>query len=121
MKSGVAPIFVIRLFLTVSALAAVMLPCRGDEAALTPPAWTPQQKASFDALDRALARFDALLARDDDPRHQAATRTILDGLQKRRDALRAGFDQAKYDDLRTEVNLQYQRLAAWMAPPAVPR
>lgn len=84
------------------------------------PAWTPQQQAAVDTLDRALARCEALLAQDDDVAHRAATRAMLDDLEKRRAALRAAFDQAKCDDLRTEVILEYHRLAAWMAPPAVP-
>jgi hypothetical protein len=81
---------------------------------------TAPQKVSLDSLDRAFARFEALLARDDDAQHRAATQIKLDGLKQRRDALQGAFEQSKYDDLRTDVNLAYQRLAAWMAPPLSP-
>lgn len=115
----IAAAFVFRGIFAAVALGAAVSPSRGDDPAPAPAAWTPQQKASLDALDRAIARFDTLLARDDDARHQAATRAVFEGLKKRRDALRDAFDQSKYDDLRTELNLEYQRLAAWVhAPPA---
>jgi len=118
------PPLILRSLLAVAALGAVLRPVRGDgdapAPALPPPAaaLTPPQQASFDALDQALARFGALIARDDDAHHQAAARAALDGLKKRRDALRAAFDQAKFDDLRTELKLEYHREAAWMAPSA---
>jgi hypothetical protein len=114
----------LRLILATAALGALARPSHGDApaaAAPTLPAWTPQQKTSLEILDRAIARFDALLARDDDARHQAATRATLDGLKQRRDALRLAFDQSKYDDLRTELSLEYHRLAAWVGPaPSAP-
>jgi len=85
-------------------------------AAESPP--SSLQKAALAALDRAVAKFEALLVRDDDAKHRAATQAVFDDLKKRRDALRAGaFDQAKYDELRVDLNLEYQRLAAWMAAP----
>jgi len=82
-------------------------------AAPAPPA-TPG-RAELAALDRVLARFAALVARDDDARHQAAARAVLAGLQARGAAVQAAFDQAKYDDLRAELNLALQRQAAWLA------
>jgi hypothetical protein len=99
------------------AAAAGALPARGDAPGPDPSALTAPQRTSLAALDRTIARCEALLARDDDRRHQAATRPVLDGLEKRRAALAEAFDPSKYDDLRSELNLAYQRLAAWMAPP----
>ena len=29
----------------------------------------------------------------------------------------AAFDQGKYDELRFDLNVEYQRLALWLAPP----
>ena len=103
---------------TAPALAAAA--SQAEEPAPALAAETPQQKASLEALDRALARFEALLARDDDAPHQAAARSVLGGLKQRRDGLRAAFDQSRCDDLRAELNLAYQRQAAWMAPARVP-
>jgi hypothetical protein len=122
------PVSVLRPVLASLALGAGLCSARGDETVRPPAAvapappgtWTPQQKASLEVLDRALARFDQLLARDDDTRHQAATRGILDGLKRRRAALRASFDQGKYDDLRTELDLEFHRLAAWVGPATAP-
>jgi hypothetical protein len=120
MKPGMGSAFVLGSIVAVAVLIAVAPPSRGDEAASLAPVLTPQQNASLAALDRALARFDALLARDDDARHQAATRAALDSLRKRRDGLHHAFDQSKYDDLRIDLNLAYQRLAAWMTAPLTP-
>jgi hypothetical protein len=117
---GLPPLLALRGLLVAAALAAAGTPSRGADPAPAPAAWTPQQKASLEALDRTIARFDALLARDDDARHQAATRSVLDALKQRRDALRTAFDQSRCDDLRAELNLAYQRQAAWMTPAREP-
>ena len=121
MKSGSRPALLLRLLLVPAAAGLALAPARGDAptaaaVAAAPAPLTPGQKTALEALDRAVARFDTLLARDDDARHQAGARAVLDALKKRRDALRLTFDQAKYDDLRTELNLEYQRQAAWQAP-----
>ena len=79
-----------------------------------------ERKASLDILDGVLARFAALLAKDDDAAHKAATQAKLDEFKARRDALRQDFDQGRYDELRVDLNLEYQRLASWMAPPKTP-
>ena len=78
------------------------------------------QKTALDTLDGVIARFDALLAKDDDASHKAATKVVLDEFKERRAALRRTFDQARYDELRIDLNLEYQRLASWMAPPTSP-
>jgi hypothetical protein len=85
-----------------------------------PPALTQQQKDALAVLDKGFTRFDSLLAKDDDARHHADEKAIIDDLKKRVAALRASFDQSKCDDLKTELILDYQRLAAWMAKPLNP-
>jgi hypothetical protein len=88
--------------------------------ASAPTTITPEQKAALDVLDGVIVRFDALLAKDDDSAHHAATKARLDEFKQRRDALRAAYDQTRYDELRVELNLEYQRLASWMAAPKTP-
>jgi flavin-dependent dehydrogenase len=119
MKSGPRPALLRRILLVLAAAGLALAPVRGQGSGPAVSAAAPVtelQKKALEALDRAIARFDSLLARDDDARHQAAARAVLDGFKKRRDALRDAFDQSKYDDLRTELNLEYQRLAAWVGP-----
>jgi len=99
-------------------LAAPSLSLRG--ATEPPPAYTAEQKTALDVLDGIIDRFDKLLAKDDDPAHHAATKARLDEFKVRRDELHSAFDQSKYDELRVDLNLEYQRLASWMAPPKTP-
>jgi hypothetical protein len=120
MKRGGRPAFVCGWVLAAVATIAVAPSSRADNAPAASSALTPQQTASLAALDRAFARFETLLERDDDAGHQAATRAALATLKKRRDALHGAFDQSKYDDLRTDLNLAYHRLAAWLTPPLTP-
>jgi hypothetical protein len=85
-----------------------------------PPALTQQQKDALAVLDKGFTRFDSLLSKDHDARHRADEQAVIDDLKKRVAALRAAFDQSKCDDLKTELILDYQRLAAWMAKPLNP-
>ena len=85
-----------------------------------PPGYTAEQQTALDTLDRVIARFAALLGRDDDARHKTATAAVLDGFRQRRAALGQTFDQSRCDELRVDLNLEYQRLASWMAPPTTP-
>jgi hypothetical protein len=110
---GIAAIGWAALVLTATGVPAV----RGE----TPPTTTSvpaAQTAALDSLDRALTRYEALLAKDNDPAHRAAARRMLEGFQQRRDALQAAFDSSRCDDLRAELNLEYHRLAAWISSPA---
>jgi hypothetical protein len=86
----------------------------------TKPSLTAEQAVALRALDAALDRFAALARQDDDPPHRAATEEVLRTLQERRTAIVATYDQARLDELRSDVNLEYQRLASWMAPPRIP-
>jgi len=91
-----------------------------ENRANTPATYTAEQRAALDVLDGAIARFQALLDRDDDAPHKAATHNALDGFKQRRAALDQTYDQGHYDELRIDLNLEYQRLASWMAPPTTP-
>jgi hypothetical protein len=83
------------------------------------PSYAAEQKSALDVLDGAMARFEALLERDDDALHKAATQAVFEGFKQRRAALRQNFDQGKYDELRVDLNLEYQRLASWIRPPTL--
>jgi hypothetical protein len=100
------------------ALAGLTLSVRG--AAEPPPAYTSEQKTALNVLDGAIARFETLLAKDDDAAHHAATKARLDEFKARRGEIRATYDQARYDELRVDLNLEYQRLASWLAPAKTP-
>jgi hypothetical protein len=90
-------------------------------AAVTAPEFTEEQKTQLKALDGDLSRFEAMLAKDDDAKHAAIVKGHLDGFKSRRDAMYAApFDSGKYDELRFELNAEYQRLAMWLAPPKTP-
>jgi len=90
-------------------------------AAAAAPTYTDEQKASLKALDAELARFDAMLERDDDVQHKATVKAFLDAFKDRRDAMnKATFDQGKYDEIRFDINVEYQRLAMWLAAPITP-
>lgn len=109
-------------FLSLLALLMIGLVAR-SQAAETPaasarPTYTDEQKGLLAALDAELVRFDAMLAKDTDAAHAAFVKTLIDGFKVRRDAMnQAAFDQGKYDELRFDINVEYQRLALWLAPP----
>ena len=109
-------------FLTLLSLLAIGFVAR-SQAAETPaasarPSYTDEQKGLLAALDAELVRFDAMLAKDTDAAHAAFVKTLVDGLKARRGAMnQAAFDQGKYDELRFDLNVEYQRLALWLAPP----
>ncbi len=91
--------------------------------ASAPVARTAEQKTALDALDAldgVLARFEAMLNRDDDGKHKAAEQPVFDAFTKRRAPLGQTFDQGRYDELRVDLNLEYQRLASWLAAPTTP-
>lgn len=102
------------------ASAALAAETKSDAPAPKPAALTAEQKTALKIADNVIAKFTALLAKDDDAKHRAATQRLLDDYRKRRDALRQEFDQSRYDELRVELNLEYQRLARWLAPPNNP-
>lgn len=110
----------------VLALAAPMFAAQPPAAAApaaeaAPAPYTDDQKALLKALDAELARFDAMLEKDDDIQHKATVKAFLDAFKDRRDAMnKATFDQGKYDEIRFDINVEYQRLAMWLAAPMTP-
>jgi hypothetical protein len=107
----------------VIALAGVAQSVRAEEAPA--PAQkaelTDEQKQAFKNLDTAFDRFDQLLSQVKDVHEKAAVKAFLDALKQRRYDLRKNFDQALYDTLRLDVEIEYQRLAAWMSDPVPTR
>ena len=84
--------------------------------------YTPEQKAALDALDAELGRFDAKAGLITDGTYKAEIRIAIERFKKRRTALRqAAFDQGKYDELRFEINVEYQRVANWLRGPITPQ
>lgn len=108
---------------TVCGALALLLPggppSRAADAATGADA-AAQQAAALETVDRVLTRFAALVARDDDATHRAAAEATFGELKARRDALRANYDAGKYDELRVDLNLEYQRMSAWAAPARTP-
>ena len=111
---------VLSVIVLLFASAARSAEAKPDAPAPTPKALTTEQKSALETADKVIARFEALLTKDDDAPHRAATKLLLGDYKKRRDALRQEFDQSRYDELRVDLNLEYQRLARWMAPPNNP-
>lgn len=105
----------------VGALAAAASPIvlLAQEAPESPEASGAFSEAELGALkpiDAAIARFDALLATVKDVHEKAAVKNFLDALKDRRHQLRPGFDASISDNLRLDVEIEYQRLVAWLAP-----
>jgi hypothetical protein len=87
----------------------------------TKPAFTAEQAAAMEVLKNELARLDPMLEKVDDPKHKAWVNAKMDKLKARFQGLQKGaFDQAKIDELRFDVNIEYQRLAIWLRPPLAP-
>jgi hypothetical protein len=96
-------------------------PAPAPAAAAAAPEYTDEQKTALKALDNELARFDAMLEKDTDLQHKATVKAFLDAFKDRRDAMnKVPFDQGKYDEIRFDINVEYQRLAMWLADPITP-
>ncbi len=108
-------------------LAAMTLlfltPARAEtERNAAPVAHTAGQQAMLQALDNELTRFEVLLTEDENVSHAATVRATFVVLKQRRDAFsRLAFDQSKYDELRFDLNVAYQRLNLWLAHSVAPR
>lgn len=85
------------------------------------PAFTPEQTAALETLKSEMARLDPMLEKVDDPEHKAWVKAKMDKLKERFQQLQnSAFDQIKFDELRFDVNIEYQRLAIWLRPPLAP-
>ena len=111
------------LFSAVTAVALGFLPLQAAEphATDTKPDLTTEQLSALDALKGELARLDPMLEKVGEPEHQAWVKAKVEKLKERfRDLPRNAFDQTKFDELRFDVNIEYQRLAMWLRPPLAP-
>ena len=72
------------------------------------------------AIDQAIARYETLVGKIDDPRVAATARDFLASYRDRRNALAQSFDPAKHDELRFDLNVESHRLAQWLAPARTP-
>ena len=103
------------------ALCSVRLSAADSAGKDAKPAFTTEQVSALDALKGELARLDPMLEKVDDPKHKAWVNEKMDKLKARFQELqKIAFDQAKVDELRFDVNIEYQRLAIWLRPPVVP-
>jgi hypothetical protein len=85
------------------------------------PAFTTEQISALEVLKSELARLDPMLEKVDDPKHKAWVKEKVEKLQERFQGLQTtAFDQTKFDELRFDVNIEYQRLAIWLRPPLAP-
>lgn len=108
-------------------LAAITLPFTLPAASTPAPRpenateLTPEQIVALDALDAELGRFEGRVQQITDAGYQKEMRATLAKFKQRRDAIRAAaFDQNKYDELRFEINVEYQRMMIWLRPLPTP-
>lgn len=113
------PVRLSLVVVSVLATAASQPLLRAQEAPETADAsgaFSETELAALKPIDAAIARFDALLATVKDVHEKAAVKNFLDALKDRRHQLRPGFDSSISDNLRLDVEIEYQRLVAWLAP-----
>ena len=104
------------LSLVLPVLAAA--PAPAPKAAKLEP--SAEQTADLKALDLEIARFDAVLATVADAQQRASEKAFLDGFKDRRVALRAKFNHDAFVELRWEIDVEYQRMVAWLRPAETP-
>ncbi len=85
------------------------------------PAFTAEQVTALETLRRELARLDPMLEKVTEPDHKAWVKSKVEKLKARFQELeKTAFDQTKFDELRFDLNIEYQRLAVWLRPAAIP-
>jgi hypothetical protein len=100
-------------------LLATVAASGAEEAARASEAEVAQR--ALRALDQAIARYEMLVGKIDDPEVGATARAFLANYRERRDALRRSYDATKHDELRFDINVESHRLAQWLTPPRTPR
>ena len=77
------------LFAALLALAPAAAPAfaAAAEAPAKAPEYTDEQQALLKALDAEIARFEAMLAKDDDAAHAATVKEFIAGFKARRDTM----------------------------------
>lgn len=88
-------------------------------SAAEPPPLTEEQQAHFREIDREFARFDTVLNSVTDIQVRGGTKLNVDFLRKRVFDLRSNYDQTRYDEIRYDMNAEYQRLARWISDPVI--
>src|SRR4051812_4518923 len=111
----------------VALLTALALPPALPAASATAPKadvateLTPEQKVALEALDAELVRFDGRVQQITATGYKTEMQGTLAKFKERRDKFRAGaFDQNKYDELRFEINVEYQRMMILLRPLPTP-
>jgi hypothetical protein len=94
--------------------AAVHAQYTTEAPAKPPENLTPEQQAHFREIAAEFARFDETLAGVSDVHFKGITLLILDQLKQRVHTLRSNWDQTRYDEIRFELNAEYQRLTRWL-------
>lgn len=87
--------------------------------AAEPKPLTEEQQAHLREIEKEFARFDMVLNSVTDIQVRGGTKQNVDFLRKRLFDLRANFDQTRYDELRYDMNAEYQRLARWIQDPVI--
>lgn len=105
-----------RLFLAVAAsLAAPAVSAQpAQDSAPRAGARSNEQERPLVALDAAIGRFSALVDEVTDVQYQAVNKGFLADFTNRSLSLRNSYDQTACNDLRLDLNIEYQRLAAWL-------
>ncbi len=103
------------------ALCSLRLAAADSAAKDMKPRFMPEQVSALEALKGELARLDPMLEKVAEPDHKAWVKAKVEKLKERFQELqKIAFDQAKFDELRFDVNIEYQRLALWLRPPLIP-
>jgi hypothetical protein len=84
------------------------------------PAEADTHAAQFKVLEMDLRRLEALFHQYNNLILKPSILSQIQTLTDRVEALKGSFDGAKYDELRSDINLQCQRLALAMAPLRTP-
>ncbi|MGH7959545.1 MAG: hypothetical protein ACREH8_21405, partial [Opitutaceae bacterium] len=117
--SCIAPSSSLRALLFLSALApgislSAVFAQASTSVTATAEAHRKEQDAALNALDAAIARFEAFVNRVTDVQHKAVSKSFLDDFKERRSTLRRAYDQAAYNDLKLDLQIESQRLATWL-------
>lgn len=70
-------------------------------------------KAQLKELDLELDRLDDLLDHAPTPEEKATAKARIDILKERRSELRKNYVQARYDGLKADVKIEYNKASAW--------
>jgi Skp family chaperone for outer membrane proteins len=116
------PTLALLAVLAIATIGYVTAVSAAEQATSSVPQHTDEQKVLLKALDEELNRFESLMAKVGDAKYAEFLKAQLQEFRKRRDAiLKVAFDSTKYDELRYDLVVDYQRLAQWFMPSVPPR